>query len=153
MERLSQRPRFVATQPATMTVKSGGSRVCSEQYLASGLVAFAALLLVFAAFEDITTGSGTTVRMEYAWLVACAAGLIFVAVRLLRAGHQLLGGTSVLAVGAGVWAQRAIGPGIVPGLWAEYIVITGSYLWFVVLAIHLVRLGRRRRTPDASPFA
>ena len=96
-----------------MTVESGGSRVCSEQYLASGLLTFAALLLVFAAFDDITTGSGTTVRMEYAWLVACAAGLIFVAVRLLRAGHQLLGGTSVLAVGAGVWAQRAIGPGIV----------------------------------------
>ena len=112
-----------------------------------------ALLLIFAAFDDITTDNATTFRTEYALLLACAGWLIFIAVRLLRAGHQLLGGASLLAVVAGVWVQRAIGPGIAPGFWAEYVVATAAYLWFVALAISLVWLARRRRGHEASPFA
>lgn len=108
------------------------------QYPASGLATFTALLLIFAAFDDITTDSAPTFRTEYAVLLACAGCLIFVAVRLLRAGHQLLGGASLLAIAAGVWAQRAIGPGIVPGFQAEYVVAAAAYLWFVGLAIRLV---------------
>lgn len=136
-----------------MKGKSGGRRIGATQYLASGLATFAALLLIFAAFDDITTDNATTFRTEYALLLACAGWLIFVAVRLLRAGHQLLGGASLLAVAAGVWAQRAIGPGIVPGFWAEYVVATAAYLWFVALAISLVWLAQRCRAHETSPFA
>lgn len=131
----------------------GGHRIGATQDVASGLATFAALLLIFAAFDDITTDNATTFRPEYALLLACAGWLIFVAVRLLRANHQLLGGASLLAVAAGVWAQRAIGPGIVPGFWAEYVVAGAAYLWFVALASGLVWLARRRRAAEASPLA
>ena len=136
-----------------MNGESGGRRIGATQYFALGLATFGALLLIFAAFDDITTDNATTFRTEYALLLACAGWLIFVAVRLLRAGHQLLGGASLLAVAAGVWAQRAIGPGIVPGFWTEYVVATAAYLWFVALAISLVWLARRRHAHEASPFA
>lgn len=136
-----------------MKGESAERRIGATQYLALGLATLAALLLMFAAFDDITTDNATTFRTEYAFLLACAAWLIFVALRLLRAGHQLLGGVSLLAVAAGVWAQRAIGPGIVPGFWAEYVVATAAYLWFVALAISLVWLARRRRAGEASRFA
>lgn len=127
-----------------MKRESSEPRIGPAPYLASGLTTFAALLLIFAAFDDITTDNATTFRVEYAALVACAAWLTFVAVRLWRAGHHLLGGASLLAVAAGVWAQRAIGPGLVPGFRVEYIVITAAYLWFVVLAAGLLWLARRR---------
>lgn len=126
-----------------MESESGAHHIGATQYLASGLITFAALLLIFAAFDDITTDNATTFRTEYAFLLACTGWLLFVAVRLLRAGHLLLGGASLLALAAGLWAQRAIGPGIVPGLWAEYIVLTVAYLWFVALATGLVWLARR----------
>lgn len=130
-----------------MKGESRGRRIEARQYLVSGLATLAALLLIFAAFDDITTDNATTFRTEYAFLLACAGWLIFLAVRLLRARHQLLGGASLVAVGAGVWAQRAIGPGIVPGFRAEYVVATAAYLWFVALAIGLVWLARRRSRP------
>ena len=44
-------------------------------------------------------------------------------------------GLSIVLIEA---AQRAIGPGIVPGLWAEYVVAAAAYLWFVALALRLV---------------
>lgn len=136
-----------------MKGESGGHRIGATQYLASGLATIATLLLIFAAFDDITTDNATTFRTEYGLLLAGAGWLIFVAVRLLRAGHQLLGGASLLAVAGGVWAQRAIGPGIVPGFRAEYVVAGAAYLWFFALAIGLVWLARRRRGPEASPLA
>ena len=136
-----------------MKGEARGRRIGATQYFASGLATFVALLLIFAAFDDITTDNATTFRTEYALLLACAGWLIFIAVRLLRAGHQLLGGASVLAVAAGLWAQRAIGPGIVPGFWAEYVVLTAAYLWFVALAISLVWFASRRRVFEAGTFA
>ena len=136
-----------------MERESGAHRITATQYLASGLGTFAALLLIRAAFDDITTDNATTFRTEYTFLWACAGFLTVVAVRLLRAGHQLLGGASLLAVAAGLWAQRAIGPGIVPGLWAEYVVLTAAFLWFVALATSLVWLAWRRRAPAARTFA
>ena len=136
-----------------MKGESAERGIGATQYLALGLATFAALLLMFAAFDDITTDDATTFRMEYAFLLACAAWLIFIAVRLLRAGHRFLGGVSLPAVAAGVWAQRAIGPGIVPGFWAEYVVATAPYLWFVALAISLLWLARRRRAGEARRLA
>jgi hypothetical protein len=114
---------------------------------------FAALLLVFAAFDDITTDNATTSRVEYTFLVACSAWLAFVAVRLLRAGHRLLGGTSLVALATGVWAQRAIGPGIVPGFWTEYVAASVAYLWFVALALGLIWRGWRHRPNDTRVMA
>lgn len=110
-------------------------------FFRDGTITFVVLLLVFAAFDDITTDNATAFPVEYSILVACAAWLLFVAWGLLRNRHRFFGGMSVLAVAAAVWAQRAIGPGSVPGLWPEYVVITGTYLWFCALSLTLLWLG------------
>jgi hypothetical protein len=128
----------------------GRARVSATSYLGYALGTAAALLLIFAAFDDITTDNATTFRAEYAVLVGCAGSLVFVALRLLRAGHQLLGWASLLALAAGAWAQRAVGPGIVPGFWPEYVIATVALLWFVALAVGLVWLAWRRRTHETG---
>lgn len=103
-----------------------------------------ALLLVFAAFDDITTDNGTSFRVEYAFLGACAAWFAYVAVRLVGRGHRVLGVISLLALAGAVWGQRTIGPGIVPGLWPGYAVTTTAYLWFWALALLMIFRGSGR---------
>lgn len=111
--------------------------------LRDGLISFVALLLVFAAFDDITTDNSTSFRVEYTVVVACAVWFGFVAVRLIRVGRRTLGMLSLVALLAGLWAQRGIRPGITPGVWPEYVVMTGVFLWFLALAATLVLLGWR----------
>jgi hypothetical protein len=108
-----------------------------------GVITLVVLLLVFAAFDDITTDNATAFPVEYSFLVAAGVWLLSVAWRLFRQRHPILGGMSVLALAAAAWAQRAIGPGIVPGFWLEYVVITGAYLWFWALSLTLLLLGWR----------
>jgi hypothetical protein len=104
-----------------------------------------ALLLVFAAFDDITTDNATTFRVECTFLVGCAGWLLFVAWSLIRAGHSVLGFTSLVALASAIWAQRAIGPSMAPGLRPEHIVITTAYFWFWMLAGAIVWLAWRAR--------
>ena len=115
----------------------------SSGFLRDALISLAALLLVFAAFDDITTGNSTHFTVEYTVLVLCAAWFGFVAVRLMRLGRRTLGVLSWVALLGALWAQRGIGPGITPGLWPEYVVMTGAFLWFLALAAALVVLGCR----------
>lgn len=112
-------------------------------FLRNGAITFVVVLLIFAAFDDITTDNATAFTAEYSILLVCTGWLLFVASSLLRAGHRVLGGVSLVALAAGLWAQRAIGPGIVPGLWPEYVAITAAYGWFIALALTLLWLGWR----------
>ena len=49
------------------------------------VVSFGALLLAFAAFDDITTDrTATSFRVEYTALFACAMWFVFLAVKLIR---------------------------------------------------------------------
>ena len=64
------------------------------------VVTIAALLLVFAAFDDITTDRATSFPLEYTTLIASAVWLLFIAGRVMRHGHGLLGGISLLALPA-----------------------------------------------------
>lgn len=118
--------------------------------LRDGLISFVALLLVFAAFDDITTDNSTNFTVEYTVVVACAVWFGFVAVRLIRLGRQTLGVLSLVALLGALWAQRGIGPGITPGVWPEYVVMTGVFLWFLALAATLVALGWRGAIRAAS---
>lgn len=55
-----------------------------------GAVTIAALLLSFAALDDITTGTETNLTLEYGALLACAGWLLFLTFRLMRASpHRL----------------------------------------------------------------
>jgi hypothetical protein len=106
-------------------------------------ITIAALFLVFAAFDDITTDNATTFRVEYTFLVGCTAWLLFVAWSLIRGGHRTLGFVSLVALASAVWAQHAIRPGMVPGWRPEYVVFTTAYCWFWALAGTMLWLGWR----------
>jgi hypothetical protein len=106
-----------------------------------GLGTFAALLLIFAALDDIATDNATTFRAEYTALFLCAIWLGFLVLRLLRAGYTRLGAVSLVALAAGVWSQHGITPGMTPGFRAEYLGLPAAYLWFIALASWLLWRG------------
>ena len=112
-------------------------------FLRDGLISFFTLLIVFGAFDDITTDNSTNFTPEYTVLVACALWFGFVAVRLIREGYRTVGMVSLAALLGALWAQRGIGPGNAPVLWSEAVVIIGAFLWFLALASMLLVLGRR----------
>lgn len=56
--------------------------------LKQGVITVTALLIAFAALDDITTGNEPNFTTEYVALVICGAVLIGVAVQLLRARRQ-----------------------------------------------------------------
>ena len=78
---------------------------------ANAAITLVALLLVFGAFDDITTDNATTFRVEYTFLVGCAGWLLFVAWFLIRGGHRTLGFASLVVLASALWAQHAIAPG------------------------------------------
>jgi hypothetical protein len=124
-------------QPHVPGRHSGGFLLCDA------LLSCVALLLVFVAFDDITTDKSTHFIPEYSALMVCAVWLGFVAVRFIRLGRRRIGVLSLVALLAALWAQRGIGPGITPGLWPEYVVIIAVFLWFLALAATLIVLGSR----------
>ena len=135
-----------------MADRSTERDAASRRILRDAVVTIAALLLIFAAFDDITTDHATSFPFEYTTLVACAVWLLFVAVRLMRDGRGLLGGVSLLALAGAVWGQRAVGPGVVwgrPGITPpfspELVTVTTAYGWFCALSLVLLWLAWRER--------
>lgn len=77
-----------------------------SRLLSMAAITSLALLLAFAAFDDITTDNATTFRVEYTFLVACSGWLLFVAWSLIRGAHLVLGLASLLfwaLAGALLW--------------------------------------------------
>ena len=124
----------------------------APRFIRQAAITFAALLLAFAAIDDITTDNATRFPVEYTFLVLCAGWLLFVAWSLIRAGHRALGVISIFALAGALWAQRAIGPaGSVPaGLQPEHVVMIGAYFWFWALAGAMLWLGWRTM-PHGGP--
>lgn len=111
--------------------------------LVDAIVTLTAVLVAFAAFDDITTDNATSFAFEYVALAACAVALALVIWRILGAGHRLLGVVSIVALAAALWGQRAIRPGLVPGLRAEYLATAAALFWFAALSLVLLALGWR----------
>lgn len=109
-----------------------------------GMITIVVLVLVFLAFDDITTDNASTFVPEYSILVVCAGWLIRVIARLFNSGRYGLGTVSAVALLVGMWAGRTMVSGIVPGFWTKYIVLSVVYVWFWALAVTLLWLGRRR---------
>ncbi len=112
------------------------------------VVTIAALVMVFAAFDDITTDNATSFPLEYTILVGSAIWLLFIAVRLMCHGHRLLGGISLLALATAMWGQRAVGPGVVwgprgAGFKPEYVAVMIAYGWCCALSLAMLWLARR----------
>jgi hypothetical protein len=112
-----------------------------------GRVSLAALLLAFAVFDDITTDDSNSFRVEYSALIACAAWFAVLTLRLLRHSCSPLGILSLAALTGALWAQPAIVAGTTPGLWPEYVVMTGAFFWFLALAIWLIVIEAPSRDP------
>jgi hypothetical protein len=107
-------------------------------FLRDGAVTFAALLLSFAAFDDITTGNEMDFTFEYAALLGAAGWLLFVTFRLIAASRRLLGAISLVALACALWGQREIGPGITPQFWPAYMVTLSAFFWFTIVAVVLL---------------
>src|SRR3954453_5848574 len=128
-----------------------GSDAASRPLRRDAVVTIAALLLVFAAFDDITTDNATSFPFEYTILVASAVWLLFIALRLMRRGRALLGGISLLALASAVWGQRAVGPGVVwgrggHGFKPEYVAVISAYGWFCALSLAMLWRAWRERS-------
>ena len=104
------------------------------------VVTIAALLLVFAAFDDITTDRATSFPLEYTTLIASAVWLLFIAGRVMRHGHGLLGGISLLVLAGAGWGQRAA------GLKPEYVAVMTAYGWFCALSLAMLWRAWRERS-------
>jgi len=111
--------------------------------LRDAALTFTAVIFAFVALDDITTDSATSFVFERFALACCGVWLLVVAVRLVRGGHRVLGGVSVVLVAAGAEAQLAIGPGTLPSLRFEYVATVAGLLWFVGLAGILAGLAWR----------
>ena len=129
------------------------ARAAGSRLFANAAITLVALLLAFAAFDDITTDNATTFRVEYTFLTGCAGWLLFVAWSLIRGGHRTLGFASLVALASALWAQHAIGPSLVPGLRPEYIVMSTAYFWFWALAGAMLWLAWRAREGRAHQGA
>ena len=138
-----------------LTTNHGSDRVVGGGIVLvrDAAITIVALLLVYAAFDDITTDNATKFPVEYSLLTICAAWLAFVSARLWRTHHRILGSVSALALIAGVWAQRAIGPRMASGLRAEYVVMPAAYVCLWAVAIALLWLGWRQHRSERSAIA
>ena len=114
-----------------------------KQLVFHAALTVAAVLIAFAAFDDITTDTDTSFAFEWAGLAMCAAGLATVSWRLLHGGYRRLGITSLAALAAAVTAGTVIGAGTTP-FQAQYLITVAGMLWFLSLAAILTILAGAR---------
>lgn len=102
------------------------------QLLRDAVLTFTAVLIAFAAFDDITTDTALTFTFEWLGLGVCAAWLLTVSWRLRRGEHPWLGSVSVIALVVAVGAGSTIRPGIDP-FRVEYLATIAGLIWFLGL--------------------
>jgi peptidoglycan/LPS O-acetylase OafA/YrhL len=121
--------------------RAGQSR---GQLLRDAVLTFAAVLIAFAAFDDITTDTATTFTFEWLGLGVCAAWLLVVSWRLVWDEYRWLGSVSVIVLVVAVAAGSTIRPGTGP-FRVEYLVTMAGLVWF--LALGGILASRARRMP------
>jgi cation transport ATPase len=109
--------------------RAGQSR---GQLLRDALLTFTAVLIAFAAFDDITTDTASTFTFEWLGLSVCTACLLVVSWRLVRGEHRWLGSVSVIALVVAVGAGSTIRPGTGPSR-VEYLATIAGLVWFLGL--------------------
>lgn len=105
-----------------------------QTFLGSGLLTAGALLLVYAAVDDITTDNSTSFPLEYSMLAVCGAWLLLLVVRLFAARRRVLGSISIAALAVASWSQFTIGLGLAPGGVTPYVAFWVAFLWFWILS-------------------
>lgn len=113
------------------------------QLLRDAAVTLAAVLLAYAAFDDITTDRATTFTVEWVGLAVCGVALAIVSWRLVRSEHRWLGSISAVALVAAIGAGSTIRPGTGP-FQIEYLTTIAGLLWFLGLVGILTGQAWRR---------
>lgn len=119
-----------------------GAGLSRSQLLRDGLLTLIAVLLAFAALDDITTDNATTFTFEWLGLGVCAAWLLTVSWRLVRGKDRWLGSVSVIALVVAVGAGSTIRPGTGP-FQVAYLATMAGLVWFLGLAGILATRGWR----------
>jgi hypothetical protein len=110
------------------------------------VITVVAVLLAYAAFDDITTDtSATSFKVEQVALVLCAAALFSVCWNLMRRAYKGIGTISWVALIAGTLAGARIALG--SRRLDEYLVVIAVLLWFVGLTVFLLVKSRRLTAP------
>ena len=109
--------------------RAGQSR---GQLLRDAVLTITAVMIAFAAFDDITTDTAATFTFEWLGLGLCATWLLIVSWRLLRGEHRWLGSVSRIALVVAVWAGSTIRPGTGP-FGVEYLATLVGLVWFLGL--------------------
>jgi len=104
-----------------------------SQLLRHAAVTLGAVLLAFAAFDDITTDTDTSFTVEWFALALCGVWLLSVAWRLFQSEHRWLGSISVVALVAAVGAGSLISAGV-GSFEIGYLTTIAALLWFLALA-------------------
>jgi peptidoglycan/LPS O-acetylase OafA/YrhL len=102
------------------------------QLLRDAALTLTAVLVAFAAFDDITTDTATTFTAERIGLAVCGVWLVILSSRLLRGEQRWLGAISMVVVVAGVSAGSRIRPGTGP-FDVAYLLTIAGLLWFSAL--------------------
>ena len=116
----------------------------------AGIITIVAVILAFAALDDITTDNATSFVVERTLLVICTMWFAHVSLRTRRRGRRALGNVSIGLTVAFALAQTTIGQGTVPSRWVEYLVALGTLVWFAILAGILVWSDRRPGIQSAT---
>jgi hypothetical protein len=109
--------------------RAGQSR---GQLLRDAVLTVTAVMIAFAAFDDITTDTAATFTFEWLGLGVCATWLLIVSWRLLRGEHRWLGSVSVIVLVVAVGAASTIRPGTGP-FRVEYLATMAGLVWFLGL--------------------
>ena len=117
--------------------------------LRDGLLTVVAVVLAFAALDDITTGSETDFQTEWVALAACGVWCGTLAWRLMHSGRRVLGILSLGVVAAGTLVL-ATGSGTVPSL-PRYITLVASLAWFLAVAAVLLAETAAARMASRRP--
>jgi peptidoglycan/LPS O-acetylase OafA/YrhL len=120
-----------------------------RQLVRDAAVTLAAVLLAFAAFDDITTDSAATFTFEWIGLAVCGLWLALVSWRLLRSENRWLGLISMAALVAAVGAGSTIRP-TTGAFQVEYLTTIAGLLWFLGLAGILTAQAWRRTDRNAA---
>ena len=105
----------------------------------SAAITFLAVLLAFAALDDITTDRDTSFAFERLALAGCAGWFLFVARQLWQRGQRLLGLVSVGLVALAAILHPAIGTVTAPTSSASlatfaYLSTFAALVWFLLMA-------------------
>ncbi len=102
------------------------------QLLRDAVLTIAAVMIAFAALDDITTDTAATFTFEWVGLAVCATWLLIVSWRLLHGEHRRLGWVSLIALAVAVAAAPTISPRSEP-FRIEYLLTMVALVWFAAL--------------------